>query len=260
MFGAGEVGGISGLPSTVNFLNNPRVMDSPEVQASPMMDFLTWLEVNKKRLVQTSLIAAIAGLGIYIWVYQRNQSEAEASTALFAVQVPAGGAVGKLATASDLLRVASQHGGTAAGERATLLGASALFAEGKFNEAKTNFEKFLAAHPESLLSATASLGVAASLDSLNETDKATTEYRKVIASYPNDLAAAQARLALAALYETKGQPDEARKLYDQLTGVGQAGFWREEAVSRREALPAKPLLPLAPFPSNNSPTPPKNNK
>ena len=252
--------GISGLPPTGDFLNNPRVMDSPEVQASPMMDFLTWLEVNKKRLIQIGLVGAIVGLGVYIWVYQRNQSEAEASTALFAVQVPAEGAAGKLATASDLLRVASQHGGTAAGERAALLGASALFTEGKFNEAKSSFEKFLASHPNSPLVATASLGVAASLDSLNDDDKATAEYRKVIASYPNDLAGAQARLALAALYETKGQPDEARKLYDQLTGVGQPGFWRDEAVSRREALPAKPLLPLAPFPSTNSPTPPKNKK
>ncbi len=231
-------------------------MDSPEVQSSPMMDFQTWLEVNKNRLIKLGVGAAIAGLAIYIWTYQRNQAEAEASTALFGVQVPAGGAAGK-PVASDLLRVASLHSGTAAGERAALLGASALFAEGKFADAKTNFEKFLAAHPESLLSATASLGVAASLDSLNKTDEAMARYKTVIAGYPNDIAAAQARLALAALHESKGQPDEARKLYDQLTSGAQSqSFWREEAVSRREALGVKLLEPMKAPPITPLITPP----
>jgi TolA-binding protein len=236
-------------------------MDSPEAQFSPAFDFLAWFEVNKKRLVQWAAAAAIIGLAAYIWSYQRRQAETEANAALFKVQVPEGGAAGKPATASDLLRVAAQHGGTAAGERAALLGAAALFAEGKFSDAKAGFEQFLGSHPASPLLATAALGVAASLDSLNETERAITEYRRVVAGYPNDLAAAQARLALAALYESKGQHDEARKLYDQLTtGAGQGGFWREEAVSRREALPARPFLPLAPPPVSENKPPPSSSK
>ncbi len=239
-------------------MDSPKLQPIPvEVQSSPALDFLTWLEVNKSRLIQVGVGALVVLLAAYIWIYQRDQAETDASDALFGVQVPAAGAGSKPVTASDLRRVASQHKDTAAGERAALLGASVLFAEGKFNEAKADFEKFLVDYPNSLLSATASLGVATSLDSLNEGDNAIAQYRKVIVNYPNDLVAAQARLAQAALHESKGQIEEARKLYDQLTGVAQAGFWREEAVSRREALPAKPLLPLAPFPSDNSKTQPK---
>ena len=82
-------------------------------------------------------------------------------------------------SASEFANVANQYRGTGAAERAGLLGAGALFTEGKYTEAQTEFNKFLSGYPDSSWAGEAAYGVAASLEALNKRDEALTAYQNV---------------------------------------------------------------------------------
>ena len=66
--------------------------------------------------------------------------------------------------ADAYLKIAGEYPGTLGGRRAWLQGAAALFAAGRFADAQAQFQKFLDAHPDGDFSASAALGVAASLE------------------------------------------------------------------------------------------------
>src|SRR5262245_64044313 len=116
-------------------------MSSQAAESTGLINFLSWVEVNKKKLLMgTAAVAvAIAAYSLYRW--HRNEVEAEAIEALYKVQTP-GAPSAKPPEAQAFLVVAQKHPGTSAGARALLLGAEALFRENKFAEAKTQFETF----------------------------------------------------------------------------------------------------------------------
>jgi len=118
-----------------------------------------WVEANKNRLIAGAAIAVLAIFIIWFVACQRESKEIAAGQALTQVLLSSGGP-----SAAAYLKIAEQHAGTAAGQRALLQGAAALFDAGKYPDAQTQFQKFLDAHPDSEFSGQAALGVAASLD------------------------------------------------------------------------------------------------
>ncbi len=208
-------------------------MSSEATESNWEIAFNTWLVVNQRRLLIGAGVIIFGAFAYSTYSYLKNQKEADASNALIAL-LPGMDTSAPATKPAEFVKVAENYAGTAAAERAMLLAAQACVAEGNYQEAKTRFEQFLSGNASGPLAATATLGVAVSLDALNDTDKAIATYQKVISSFGSDTAAAQARLALAVLYETKNQPAQALRLYEELSARPTA--WMGEAMFRKNQL------------------------
>lgn len=238
---------ISGFRKTYS-MNSDQQQKQPEHHQQPegagMIEFLAWLEVNKKRLAVALILALAVGFGIYVYNYMAENKETDASAALIAIHPPITGTNEIAIPASAYLKVAEQHSGTAAAERAILLAAGALFAEGKFTEAQVQFDRLLKEHPSSKWAADASYGVAASLESQGKRDEALTAYQRVYTSYATSSVANEARMAAGRMLEAKNQPAEAMKQYEEVARGGSMMSMRAQQamMARNELLKKHPEL------------------
>jgi predicted negative regulator of RcsB-dependent stress response len=202
-----------------------------------LFDLLAWLELNKKLLLYCALGAVAIGFVAFAYNLSREQAELKASSALLELRTPLGGEeTAKPPAAADFLRLAKEFSGTDSGARAALLAAGALFEEGKYAEARNQFEKFLSQTGEGPFAPTAAYGVAVCLDALDKTNEALAAYQGVLNRYPKAPVAAQANLALARLYEASNQPEQALKIYEYLSRSDNVSPWSSDAAERREYL------------------------
>lgn len=216
-------------------------MNSDQQQTTPegagMIEALAWLEVNKKRLAVGAVVLLVVGFGVYLYNYFDEQKEVKASADLIALKPALTGSTNEAPVpASAYLKVAEQHPGTTAAERALILAAGAYFTEGKYGEAQAQFDRLLREHPSSKWAADASYGIAASLESQGKRDEALTAYQRVPTAYPNSSVVNEARLAMARIFEAKNQPAEALKQYDDITRGGMMTMRSQDAMMRRSQL------------------------
>jgi tetratricopeptide (TPR) repeat protein len=202
-------------------------------------EFLTWVEVNKKKVAVLFLAAVVIGFGIYIYRWQSAQTEQEANRALLALRTTAGaGPEAAPAPAAEFLRVAESYRGTTARERALLLAAGAFFREGEYGQAEEQFNRFLSDHGRSLWAPSAAYGLAASLEAQGKLEEAANAYSNVISRYPNEAVVTEAKLGMARIHELRERPEEAVKIYDELAGMTPATAWTGQARMHRERLVA----------------------
>src|SRR5213595_2432782 len=100
------------------------IMSSQATGSTRVIEFLAWVEVNKKKLLVGAAVVAVAIVAYSIYQWHRNEAEAEATAALYKIQTPAPqtekpGGPG----AQAFLQVATTHPGTSAGAQALLFGA-----------------------------------------------------------------------------------------------------------------------------------------
>jgi predicted negative regulator of RcsB-dependent stress response len=203
------------------------------------IEWLAWVEVHKKQLVVGALVVSILCGGVVIQRWHRRESEREASAALLRVEMASAKDPRQRGpAASELQRVASEHAGTRAAVRAHILAAEALFRDGHFQEAKTEFDLVVGKAGDDSLAATAAFGAAASLEAMGKLDEALGAYQDVTLRHGTAGVASQARLALAGLHEQRGDAVQALRSYNELTNAT-ASPWRGEALLRREALLAR---------------------
>lgn len=215
-------------------------MESEQTQSNYLIDFLAWLEVNKRRLITGGVVLVVLWLAVYTYTYFKGQQELTAEEAMSAVfKAPLGNPSRSLPDASLLMSVAERHAGSPAGQRALLLAAGALYQQGKFAEAKEKFQKFAGQHAGSSLVPIANYGMAACEDALGNLDSALSGYQAVEQRDPRDPLAPQAKLAMAVIQEARNKPEETLKIYDQLAKAETRSMWASEAFSRREMLVAK---------------------
>jgi len=215
-------------------------MSSDVTQTAGFYDFLAWLEVNKKRVVAITVVAAVLALAISYSIYNKNQREIAADAALLKLGLPLTQTEqAPTPTARDFEKVAIDFAGTAAAERALLESAGLLFSENQYPEALNQFKKFQAGYGSSRMLGIAAIGVAACLDAQNKTDEAINAYKDVLARFPSESVAGQARIALGRIYEAKKQPDAALKYYDEILKGGARSGWANEAGEFREMLLAR---------------------
>jgi predicted negative regulator of RcsB-dependent stress response len=212
-------------------------MSAEPTESSKDIEFLAWLEVNKKKLLIGAAIVGLVAAVLAISRWYRQQAEASASAALFQVHLTAvDPASSPAAQAQALLDVATAHSGTSAGAQASLLAASALFRENKFGEAKTQFDAFLKEYPDNPLASTAVFGLAACLDAMGKSNEALTAYEDVANRFSGTSIASQAKMQVAGLYEARNEPAQALKVYQELARAGGRSAWAGEASMRRVAL------------------------
>jgi predicted negative regulator of RcsB-dependent stress response len=213
---------------------------SQSTESAWFYDLLVWLEVNKKKVLYGSCAALVVFAGVYLYMWHSERTEVAASTHLLALRVlPSEKDDQPAASAEDFRKVALQYPSTRAAERAQLLSAGTLYAEGKYKEAEEQFQKFMSDNGDSPLAAVALLGVAASQDAQDKIDAAMSSYQSVTTRYPNDPAARRAKLGMATLYEAKNQPTNAMRIYQELNNPALFGESAMEASRRMESLVQK---------------------
>ena len=192
-------------------------MDSDVARLTAIYKLWAWVETNRKQVLRGVSILAVVVLGIWFYVWNAGEKEISASEALTSLRPTStsSGAPGAIA-ADAYLKVAERYPKTDAAALALLQAAAAFFTEGKYAEAKTQFDRFLREYPQNPLRGQALLGIAASLGAQGKAAEATAAYDDLIKRHPTEPVVPRAKFALARLYEAQRRTDDAMKLYEEL--------------------------------------------
>ncbi len=211
-----------------------------------------WVEAKKNRLIGGAVIAVIVSFIIWFVVCQHESKAIAAGQALTQVVLSSGAP-----TAETYLNIATQNAGTAAGDRALLLGAAALFDAHQFPDAQMQFQKYLDAHPDGEFSGQAALGVATSLDAQGKTDLAAKAFQRVIGNAADAPSVSAAQFGLARIEELQGRFNDATTLYQDVASATPSTSLGSEAAMRLMELRGK-LTAATPTPTPAAP--PKSSK
>jgi TolA-binding protein len=186
-----------------------------------------WIEANKNRLIGGAAIAVAVIFIIWFAACQRQAKEVAAGQALTVASL-----TGDATPADAYLKIAEEHGGTVAGQRALMQGATALFNAGKFTDAQVQFQNYLDAHPDGEFSGQAMLGVAASLDGQGKTDLAAGAYQRVISNPSDTTVVSGARFGLARIEDFQGKFTDAITLYQDVANANPGSSLASQSAMR----------------------------
>jgi predicted negative regulator of RcsB-dependent stress response len=227
-------------------------MDSEVVQLPIAERLWLWFETYKKQLAMALGVVAVAALVIWFLLWQRDQKQVEAGTALSHVTTGLlDGTMAKPEAAQAYLKIANTFPGSVAGSRALLQAAGALFTVEKYPEAQAQFERFTREYQGSPFMGQALLGVATCLDAQQKTDQAINAYRDLVSRHSTESFIPLAKFSLARLYEAQNKPELARDLYQEVeraspfTSLGnEAGVRMEELIAKNPKLAPAPPAPM----------------
>ena len=207
-----------------------------------------WFETNRKQAIWGAAGVVVLGFVVAFVIWHKGEKEITASEELSNVTVPLLLSGQRADVSGAYLKLAANYPQSSAGARALLLAAASLFDEGKYDQAKTEFEKFSREHRTSPLLPEALLGVAACLDAQGKASEATAAYKELIDRHPTSSVIPQAKFSLANLYELHNKPELAQPLFeDVMSKAGPYGSLGSEAGMRLEELQMKyPKLAPAP--------------
>ena len=231
-------------------------MQAQDTTTLYLLKLWQWIEANKTRLIAGAAVIVVAIFLFSFYLYQNGQKEKAAGRALTQLAVSRGGL-----TAEACLKIAGEFPGTVAGQRALLQGAALLFEAGKYPEAQTQFQKFLDAHPGSVLAGDAALGVATSLDVQGK--PAATEFQAVVNNYSEPAIVSAAKFALGRIAEAQGKLNEALRLFEEAARANPGSSLGYEAgmhvidLRNKTTAPAPATTP-APAPFTITPAKPGN--
>lgn len=236
----------------------------PPVQTEPhspdrTLEFLAWLETNKRQLIYGLAAVLAACVFIYILRFNRAESEMSASNELFILESKLDSGEGL--KASEFSVITREHGGTSAGRHALLFAAEKLYSEGKFESAKASFSEFLKVEKDATFRAVAEFGIAACDEADGNSEAAAKVYARLASR--DDVIGVRALLAQGILSERKGKVEDAKQIYQKVRDSKLASHWAREAGQRFDKMmAAHPELrpkPITPFlPTNSIPTPATN--
>src|SRR5262249_4304181 len=124
---------------------------------------------------------------------------------------------GRPDSANAYLKIASEYPKSSAAARAVLLAGGSLYVDGKYSEARAQFERFRREHSESPFIGEALLGIAACHEAEGKTDDAVRGYKDLVDHHATANVIPQAKFALARLYEAQNKPELARPYFEDLT-------------------------------------------
>jgi len=232
-------------------------MDSDAGQLPLSHKAWAWFEANKKPALIGAVAVVAAALIVSYYIYRQDEQEAAASEALSNVEVPhMNNPRGAAESPEAYLKVVAEYPKSRAAAQALLQAAGNLFLEGKYPEAKTQFERFTREFNDSPFMGQALLGLAACLDAQgNKTDEAIAAYKDLVDHHPGENTVPQARFALGRLYESKHDPEKARDQFEEVARENPYGSIGSEAGMRLEELNLKypQLISATPRPTNALP-------
>jgi predicted negative regulator of RcsB-dependent stress response len=223
-------------------------MQPQDTPTSYLFKLWPWIEANRNRLIVSTGIVLVAIFLYSFFSYRREQKEITAGRAVTQLALALPSDANESRWADLYLKIANEYPGTLAGRRAWLQGAAAQFAAGKYVDAQAQFQKFLDAHPDGEFSASATLGVAASLEALGKLDLAVGVYQRVVNGFSRDVVAANAaKFALARISGQQGKLTDALNFYESIVRSSSGGPLAQEAALRAIELKTKlaPAQPVA---------------
>jgi predicted negative regulator of RcsB-dependent stress response len=238
-----------GLPEKLKVFMQPQ-----EAATDYFFKLWPWLEANAKRLAFGAALVVIAIFVFIFYSYRQSAREVEAGEALTQALVAGNGS----RPADACLKVATDYSGTAAGQRALLLGAAALFESGKYADAQVQFQKFLDTYPDNAFVPQAELGLGSSLDAQGKTDLAVNAYQMAESQTADGDTAGRAKFAIARVAEGQGKFDDAAKLYAEIARAFPNSQLGSDAATRAMELKTKTASP-APAPAPTAPAAPAAN-
>lgn len=235
-------------------------MESEAAQIPLWQQAWAWFESNKKPALWGAGAVVVVSLMVALVLYRRSEAKVAASEALSNVAVPGTAGANRGDTADAFLKVNATYPNSLAGARALLLAGTSFFADGKYSEAKAQFERFTREYASSPFRGEALLGIASCLNAEGKTDEAVAAYKDLIDRRLSEYVLPQARFALACLYEAQNKPELARNLFEEVERNNPYGSLGSEAGMRLEELKLKyPSLsiPAAPTMTNAMPLQPQ---
>jgi predicted negative regulator of RcsB-dependent stress response len=224
-------------------------MESDITESALLYKLWAWGDKNRKQLLWGLVAVIIVGLGVAFWLAHSSQEQNDANDALSKLMNHAASPTAPEASPEALLKLSSDYPGTDAGQRALLIAAGDFFADGKYDQAQAQFQKFQQQYSGSPLVPQAALGVAACYDAQGKTNDAVSAYQGVADRYPNDNVSSQAKLDLARLLEAQGKFKEARSNLEDVTHGFPGTISQEANELLRELNAAHPELQ----PTNSAP-------
>lgn len=193
----------------------------------------SWVESNLKQVAMGIGIIAIAIVLVCYYFWRQNQMEITAGQAVTQLLLATAPNSDADQLSDAYLKVAADYPGTQGGGRALVLAATTLFEIGKYPEARAQFQKYLVTYPGAALSASATLGVAASLEAEGQTGPAAEAYQRIVNGIADPNAVTAAKFALAKIAEQQGKLTDAERLYLDVargnpnTALGSEAAFRE---------------------------------
>jgi len=218
-------------------------MQTQDAPAEFLFKLWPWLEANKNRLIGVAVAVVVVSGVLYFISAQKAQKEVDAGQAMTSLMVNEAASESSSQTAEDYQQLAEKYPGTAAGKRAELQAAGALFDAAKYSDAQVQFQKYLDGNPVGPLAAVATLGIAASLEAQNKPDQAAAAYQRVVSVFPDAACVPTAELALGRIAEQQNKFTEALNHYQDAARSQLGGSSAQEAMIRATELKAK--LPAA---------------
>ncbi|MCX7722030.1 MAG: tetratricopeptide repeat protein [Verrucomicrobiae bacterium] len=178
---------------------------------------LAWATKHKQKLLIGLVAVGVVAIALGAWRAHNLRARRIAEEELSKLR-PTISAQGEVVPvpASALLRIADSYPRTKAGARARLMAAGALFNEGRFAEAKIQFDRFIRDYPQSPFRPDALYGSAASLAAQGKAAEAIPLLNQIVERYPDTAVATRAKLTLAKLLAAQNQLERARTLLEQV--------------------------------------------
>ena len=161
-------------------------MESEVVQLPLWQKAWAWFEANKRQTLWGATGLAVVSLVVAFLLYRQNETEVAASEALSNLAAPQMAGANRGESAEAYLKMVAAYPNSRAAARALLLAAARLFEEGRYAEAKTQFERFTREHTDSPFRGQALLGIAACLDAEGKSNEAVAAYKDLIDRLPAD--------------------------------------------------------------------------
>lgn len=194
-----------------------------------------WFERNRQQALWGLAAAVLVIFLVTFLLYRHSQKDVVAGRALSVVTAPQPGPTPRPESPQALVGVANEYPKTPAGARARLMAGVAFFTEGKYDEARTQFERFLRESRDNRFAGQALLGIAACHDAQGKTNEAVLAYKSLIDGHPGDSVLPQAKFSLGCLYEGQGKLELARGLFEEV-GNDRFGSLGSEAGMRHQEL------------------------
>jgi predicted negative regulator of RcsB-dependent stress response len=206
-------------------------------ESSRSIEWLTWFEVNKFKLLILAIASILAVIGMALYRAKRAADEQSAWSALALIEISASrNSRSGLPSPESLLQVAAAHPGTEAALQAVLLAGQSLYELEKYPEARSQFERVIRGSESREFEPTASFGIAACFDSEGKTAEAMTAYQGIATKHRGAGIGNQASLAIGRIHESRNEFAQALKVYDELIRPNAMSEWSRDAIMRRELL------------------------
>jgi len=182
-----------------------------------------WWEMHRAKWIGGVVLVLVAIVAWTIFSYNQRKRELEARTALSAA-----------ASVEQLQEVSAKYTGTPEAASAAFLRGIALMESEKWDEAFEAFGAFEKTYPEHALTGGAVAAQAVIREMQGKFEEAKSLYQRVGTSYQNSYAAPFAMIGEARMYEQMGSPEDARKMLTEIVTRMPGSVFAGEAAALLE--------------------------